>query len=157
MTNKYEKIGAIIGVLVGCFYLLSILQINTYTPNPIDIGARAFPAVAGSVFTLLCLTWVISTFRNSASNKSDNESDCLTSDFSWLRFFVLAVLSLVAVALLRPVGFTIVALLYLFTSILVMIWERPTRKQLLIAATVSIIGAVLIKLLLVDLLGIYLP
>lgn len=47
--------------------------------------------------------------------------------------------------------------MFIFTSVLVMFWSKPSWMQLLVFLIVAVVGAFAVKLLLGDVLGIYLP
>lgn len=154
MTERYEKVGSIFALGIGIFYLVNAFSISTYTPNPQDVGSRAYPLVVGGLFTVLSFVWVVKAFKSTAGSEPIHTED---TGFSWLRWLLLLVLLFVAVVLLQPVGFIPVSAMFIFTSVLVMFWSKPSWMQLLIFLIVAVVGAFAVKLLLGDVLGIYLP
>lgn len=154
MTERYEKVGSIFALGIGIFYLVNAFSISTYTPNPQDIGSRAYPLVVGGLFTVLSVIWVVKAFKTKADSEPIHAEG---NGFSWLRWLLLLVLLFIAVALLQPVGFIPVSAMFIFTSILVMFWSKPSWTQLIIFLVVAVAGAFAVKVLLGDVLGIYLP
>lgn len=162
MTNAAEKVGSAIAILVGAFYLFNTFSISTYTPNPMDIGSRAYPLAVGILFTALSVIWAVSAWRPVAAPETASEAAAdyqphAESGFSWLRLLALAVLTFAAVWAIQPIGFVPTGIAFIFISIIIMVWDRPSVKQLLIYAVVAVIGSFALKWFLSDLLGIYLP
>ena len=159
MTKNAERVGSAIAVVVGVFYLINCFSISDYTPNPMDVGSRAYPLAVGILVVALSLIWTFKAWRpvKETHSTASPEPQQAGGDFSWIRLLALAALTFLAVALIEPIGFLPVGFVYLLVAIITMVWEKPSLKQVLIYAVVAALGAFALKWLLIDLLGIYLP
>lgn len=168
MTKKTQQLlGAAVALLIGVGYLGSTFLISTYVSNPLDMGARPYPFLLGGLFIVLSLAWGVQSVVAGEPSAHPKDSSDLTDedqapvdlgeDFSWLRAGVLVAVTLGAVYVLEWWGFLVVGVLFLFAAITVMRWTRPTARQIIVSAIVAILGTVAVKLLLSDLLSIYLP
>ena len=159
MATNPERIGSASFLGLSVAYVLVAVRLPNQSPNLSDVGPRLYPLVLGVLFVFLSILWTVSAFKGTAADP-DIDAEATTSHKttpSVRRVGTLILAGALFLALLPLIGFTIATMLFLFSSILIVSWIRPTRRSLLFSLAVAVVGALALEWLLTDVMSIYLP
>lgn len=151
--NKQDLISAITGIVLSGAVLALSASIERKNTNG-DPGSAFMPSLIGTLLLILSIILLVQCLlkgaRGAEPAAKDGEENYLAILLSFLNLVLF-------VALMRPIGFMLSCILFLFLQIGIMAHERPSRKELLIWAAVSIAAPVLIYLIFVKLFSMPLP
>ena len=114
-------------------------------------GGDFMPKLCATIWVLLSALLLVSSFIEKKSEKEKSEG-------SVKGFFATLVLLFVYILLLKPVGFVITSILYMFVQMLLFVpKEQLEKKRIVSFAVISVILPILVNLLFVHVFSLILP
>lgn len=156
--RKEEKRDLIAGILTLAFGVTELLLTGSIAVKKTagDPGSAFLPYVVGGLIVLMSLLQLAGTLAR--LHRSGREaSQPHAEGKSELPVLYSAVNMLVYVLLLKPAGFILSSMLFLFLQMTIMAGQKPSGRELAIRAVIAVAAPVLIYFLFVRLFSMSLP
>ena len=155
--TRLDMIAASFTLIFGIAILILSTGIEVKAKNG-DVGSAFLPVVIGWMMVVLSIIYGVSALlegrRAGKAAVEVDEQEILKTDNK--KIFLSFILMVSYAVLLKPIGFLISSILYLFLQINVMT-DKPTAKQRIFFAVLSIIVSVLINYIFVNWFSMALP
>lgn len=156
MNNTAERIGSATLLVITALYVVMAVSLPTESPNLSDLGPRIYPLLLGISATMVAAVWTVQAFRIK-SKKAGGDQGGAEQGHSWLKVVSLIVVAAIFPLIVESLTFIPTATIVLFALSNIIAWRKPTLRQGVIAILFALASATGLKLLLVDVMSIYLP
>lgn len=149
-TKLEEMIISLVLVVVGAALIISAQGIETGVT--MGQGGDFMPKLCSKLWLLISVLLLLNTIRTPGESYAVKEAVQLRGFFG-----TMALLLFYGIAL-RPVGFVICSMIYMFLQMLIFVpSDKRSKKMYLIFAVISIVMPILVNMLFVDVFSLVLP
>lgn len=157
MSNLAERIGSVVFLVCTGGYLALAAQLPSDSPNLSDLGPRVYPLLLGIIATAISVFWVVQSYRPRSKAASNATLESSEESRSWWKIVALIVTAFLFPLTIEFAGFIITTSLVIFLLCNIIMWKKPTSRQILISLAFAVVSAIALQLLFENVMAIYLP
>lgn len=157
MSNLAERIGSVVFLVCTGGYLALATQLPSDSPNLSDLGPRVYPLLLGIIATAISVFWVVQSYRPRSQTGATATLEGSEESRSWSKIVALIAVAFSFPLMLNFAGFIPTTSIVIFFLSNIIMWKKPTSRQILISLAFAVVSAVVLQLLFENVMAIYLP